>query len=269
MKINADKILKRCNDYLISSAGLLAFPHGMAKEITELYYSDKNSFLKLSEYGVNIQSYSHTVEINLQDLPKSYHADELEGIAKSFNKDTDQLNVMFVFEMGTHSPRGDFFPTNMSITFYPVIDPKEIDEHDTTMESYIQHELMHFVQFLLSKRADKFQSPPPKIEIPGYDTLVGYPTQSSPKEFNKLVSLLKDNKQALYELNPAEFYPKLNDALNRFLQKKYQTARTFKIFVGLEGNNPDYFFRYLKKFNSKLWTKAIKELWKKVEPIIR
>lgn len=275
-------------NFFYKQAGLLKYPENMKKTILDYVKSciEKN---KLS--GLEEETFGEKFKINVLDLPKHYGPELLQQAANILG---GELYVFVYFEEKmTNSDGeeqadedlGEFKETEMSISIYPN-NIRSLEELDETIE----HELMHFVQYLLKfktkskikrfnitdfSRSDEFTKAKEydrmnnlehltnkykiRNKLPIYnDKYLGLPSEFSNKEFNEL----NKDFESYYEQDPVEFFPLLNDVIKEFKSMKNKDINLF--IKGKSGSNNSKNFWNGLKYNKKLYNRAVKELYKAI-----
>lgn len=238
-------------------AGTIAFPQKMAQQILNQYSLEEDKAIaKVKEGFPNTQEYIVSIPIYLDDLPSNYNIEDLYQSAKA--RTGNNIIVKFVFYPNNISNKvGGFFipsqPATIKINrWIDINNPIKTN----MVDGFIEHELMHFVQYLISD----------SVGGPSDQHFLGYRSKDSLQEYKDLYPSL--DKKERYHLLPEEFFPLLHLSKERFLSGKGQTKGTFKRFVGVSCEPTDKFFKSLKDNNPKAWARAVKELWKEVENII-
>ena len=263
--IKVNSIYDACNYYyLLSTAGITAFPKKMAGQISEKYKHYFKEFEKIFQKGLdpNIKDYEFNdqIKIDFSDLPEHYSPENLEQLYKDLYG-SYILPLKFSFKQKSNF-RGKFYPNLPLIEIAHIYSPESIYMLDR--ETVAEHELIHLIQILLGTEHSY-----------NFNYNAGTPSKKiikSPEEIieERGIRGRKTIKDIEYWLDPAEFYAHLNDAKDRFMEKrpgKFFNKKTFKRFVGLisDPEGEDKFFRMLRLNNQQLWHKAISELWKQVE----
>jgi len=274
-------LLSRINGFF-KLAGILKYPPKMKKEImyylnyalNDNKYFDKDYFVK-------------KIYIDLDGLPKNYKLPLLKGVAKMLGKYIT-LDISFYEKDEDIEDLGYFDENLLELKLNLVNNESYLED----IESTIEHELMHLVQYLLKQTTsykinrfdddefleseelkethkyyesdqDNLQYLKNKYKIRNKIQLNDPNYLGLPSEYdkNKYIDL---NKKQLphHSQDPIEFFTDLNDTINNFIfigATRDNFNKMINSEIGYESTK--YFWKHIK-YNEKLYNRAVKELWK-------
>jgi len=257
-------------NYFLKLAGMLKFSQKMRDDIIKLV--EKNYKIVKKEKLKRFKAIEE-IPIYLDDLPESYGLKRLLKDTLLDELSNLQLRINF-YSSDKALDFGQFDSVNISINLNIKLTNFNYDKKE--LKTTVEHELIHFTQFLLSLKLNKMnpvinteeniedmtENQINRLKIkhnidPVNLNFTGYPKGFDMKQYTKHV-LDKD----YYENIPEEFFTLLHDAIIELKQSKRKSKQYFNEFISGKNCSLDT-KKFLEriKYNEKLYQRAIKELY--------
>lgn len=236
------------------------------------------------------RSVDHDIKVDLTGIPEKYPQDAVKAglydsitltimparssFAGSWNTDTNQLKII--------------------LQQYP-LSKRSFQNVLRSVVDTVKHELEHMVQYIIKdslrlREQGKVGVGPLRKRGPweeaGTPYKPGRGTRTSPL-MSESMEQLRDRyptatKYELYFLSPIEFFPQIGSAIDRFLSRlrepmygeptpEEEIRKNLKDLwrdhsgAGRKTWNVDPFFKALKKYNPKMWKRAVSEGWQRLQ----